>query len=102
MSELDKTTPVPTEIKCDSYDLNIVDRASHGEVIQASATNSERCEKRNAKHGGITDTKELRANLRMHCLPEALLEGSIPPLRRLSRGATPTDGTKAQAMFAVR
>jgi hypothetical protein len=30
------------------------------------------------KYGGITDAKELRANLRAHCLPESLLDGDIP------------------------
>jgi hypothetical protein len=30
------------------------------------------------KYGGITDANELRANLRMNCLPERLLDGEIP------------------------
>jgi hypothetical protein len=30
------------------------------------------------KYGGITDEKELRANLRAHCLPESLLDGDVP------------------------
>jgi hypothetical protein len=30
------------------------------------------------KYGGITDLDEMRANLRMNCLPESLLEGTIP------------------------
>lgn len=30
------------------------------------------------KYGGITDMAELRANLRMSCIPESLLEGAIP------------------------
>ncbi|MCX5689187.1 MAG: DUF262 domain-containing protein [Planctomycetota bacterium] len=30
------------------------------------------------KYGGITEEKELRANLRMHCLPESLLDGDVP------------------------
>ena len=30
------------------------------------------------KYGGITTMDELRANLRMSCLPEALLDGAIP------------------------
>ena len=30
------------------------------------------------KYGGITDTEELRANLRTHCLPDTLLDGEIP------------------------
>lgn len=30
------------------------------------------------KYGGITEMTEMRANLRMSCLPEALLDGEIP------------------------
>ncbi|MFA6043763.1 MAG: DUF262 domain-containing protein [Phycisphaerales bacterium] len=30
------------------------------------------------KYGGITEEKEMRANLRMHCLPESLLDGDVP------------------------
>jgi hypothetical protein len=30
------------------------------------------------KHGGITEIEEMRANLRMNCLPESLLDGDIP------------------------
>lgn len=30
------------------------------------------------KYGGITDLEEMRANLRMNCLPESLLDGVIP------------------------
>jgi hypothetical protein len=30
------------------------------------------------KYGGITDEKELRANLQAHCLPESLLDGPVP------------------------
>lgn len=30
------------------------------------------------KYGGITEMAEMRANLRMSCLPEALLDGDIP------------------------
>lgn len=30
------------------------------------------------KYGGITAEADLRANLRMHCLPEAMLDGDIP------------------------
>jgi hypothetical protein len=30
------------------------------------------------KYGGITDAADLRANFRMNCLPESLLEGEIP------------------------
>src|SRR4029453_6606260 len=30
------------------------------------------------KYGGITKAAELRANLRMHCLPESVIDGEIP------------------------
>ena len=30
------------------------------------------------KYGGITDIDDMRANLRMHCLPEGMLDGEIP------------------------
>jgi hypothetical protein len=30
------------------------------------------------KYGGITDEKELRANLRDHCVPEQMLDGDVP------------------------
>lgn len=31
------------------------------------------------KYGGITDLDEMRANLRMNCLPDSLLDGVVPP-----------------------
>lgn len=39
---------------------------------------AEQCADGAKKYGGITDTTELRENLRMSCLPESLLEGGIP------------------------
>jgi len=39
---------------------------------------AEQCDGGKKKYGGITDATELRANLRMSCLPEALLDGGIP------------------------
>ena len=39
---------------------------------------AEQCDGGKKKYGGITDDDELRANLRMHCLPESLLDGEIP------------------------
>lgn len=38
----------------------------------------EQCNGGKQKYGGITDERELRANLRVHCLPESLLDGQIP------------------------
>lgn len=39
---------------------------------------AEQCNGGAKKYGGITDRAEMRANLRMSCLPEALLDGEIP------------------------
>lgn len=39
---------------------------------------AEQCAGGKKKYGGITDATELRANLRMSCLPESLLDGGIP------------------------
>lgn len=41
----------------------------------------ELCEQVNGgkkKYGGITDAAHLRNNLRMHCVPESLLDGTVP------------------------
>jgi len=39
---------------------------------------AEQCAGGEKKYGGITELDELRANLRMSCLPESLLDGKIP------------------------
>jgi len=39
---------------------------------------AEQCAGGKKKYGGITDVADLRANLRMSCLPESLLDGEIP------------------------
>jgi hypothetical protein len=39
---------------------------------------AEQCNGSKKKYGGITDAAGLRANLRMSCLPETLLDGQIP------------------------
>jgi hypothetical protein len=38
----------------------------------------EQCAGGSKKYGGITDLDQMKANFRMHCLPETLLEGIIP------------------------
>jgi hypothetical protein len=38
---------------------------------------AEQCAGGKNKYGGITDLADLKANLRMHCLPELLLDGEI-------------------------
>ncbi len=40
---------------------------------------ADQCAGGKKKYGGITNADELRANLRMSCLPESLLEGKTPP-----------------------
>ena len=39
---------------------------------------AQQCAGGSKKYGGITERGELRANLRMSCLPESLLDGDIP------------------------
>jgi len=39
---------------------------------------AEQCDGGKRKYGGITDAADLRASLRMSCLPESLLDGEIP------------------------
>ena len=39
---------------------------------------AEQCAGDEKKYGGITDLADMKANLRMHCLPESLLDGRIP------------------------
>lgn len=40
---------------------------------------AQQCAGGKKKYGGITDPDALRANLRMSCLPESLLDGVVPP-----------------------
>jgi hypothetical protein len=39
---------------------------------------AEQCTGGNKKYGGITDLEDMKANLRMHSLPESLLDGNVP------------------------
>lgn len=39
---------------------------------------SEQCDGGAKRYGGITDPDEMRANLRMNCIPESLLDGEVP------------------------
>ncbi|OFW09806.1 MAG: hypothetical protein A3G20_03975 [Acidobacteria bacterium RIFCSPLOWO2_12_FULL_59_11] len=39
---------------------------------------AEQCAGGKKKYGGITSADDLRANLRVHCLSESLLDGDIP------------------------
>ncbi len=46
--------------------------------MKCERTLAEQCNGGPKKYGGITDPKELRANLAMSCLPETLLDGDVP------------------------
>lgn len=39
---------------------------------------ADQCNGGKRKYGGITDAAELRANLRMNCVPETMIDGKIP------------------------
>jgi hypothetical protein len=39
---------------------------------------AEQCDGGKARYGGITKKAEMRANLKMHCIPESMLDGQIP------------------------
>jgi hypothetical protein len=39
---------------------------------------AEQCGGGKKKYGGITNLADMKTNLRMHCLPESLLEGKVP------------------------
>jgi hypothetical protein len=40
---------------------------------------AEQCEGGTSRYGGITKKAEMRASLKMHCIPESMLDGDIPP-----------------------
>jgi len=39
---------------------------------------ADQCAGGKKKYGGITEIADLRANLRMHCLPKSLIDGAVP------------------------
>lgn len=39
---------------------------------------AEQCTGGKTRYGGITDPSEMRVNLRVHCVPESMLDGAIP------------------------
>lgn len=41
----------------------------------------EQCRKGQAVYGGITDEEELRENMRMHCLPDSTVDGTVESFR---------------------
>jgi len=52
-----------------------------------------------AKYGGITDEAELRQNLRTHCIPEAMLDGEIPPYEEFLKERRRLMGEKIRTWF---
>jgi hypothetical protein len=57
-------------------EINIAIGSKAPEVYFAAL--AEQCHGGKKKYGGITDVKEMRANLRVNCIPEAMLDGKIP------------------------
>lgn len=51
------------------------------------------------KYGGITEMAEMRANLRMSCLPEALLDGEIPDFGDFLEARRKLMATKIKTYF---
>lgn len=56
----------------------------------------EQCSGGKKKYGGITDMSELRANLRMHSLPESLLDRGDPAILRIFGKTSVPYGTEDQ------
>ena len=57
-------------------EINIAIRDKAPEKYFSELT--EQCAGGKKKYGGITDLTSMKANLRMHCMPETLLDGEIP------------------------
>lgn len=57
-------------------EINIAIGAKAPEIYFAEL--AEQCTGGKKKYGGITDRAGMIANMRMHCLPESLLDGQIP------------------------
>jgi hypothetical protein len=62
---------------------------------------AEQCAGGKKKYGGITVEAELRANLRVNCLPETLLEGAIPDFDAFLEERRRLMALKIQAWFEV-
>ena len=62
---------------------------------------AEQCAGGKKKYGGITDATELRANLRMSCLPESLLDGEIPTYDDFLEAAPQAHGAEDQDLVRV-
>jgi hypothetical protein len=60
---------------------------------------AEQCAGGKKKYGGITDRDELRANLRMSCLPESLLDGEIPTYDEFLEGRRKLMAQKIKSWF---
>jgi hypothetical protein len=60
----------------------------------------EQCSGGKKKYGGITDLEEMRANMKMSCLPEALLDGEIPSYDDFLRERRKLMAQKIKTWFA--
>jgi hypothetical protein len=61
---------------------------------------AEQCSGGKRKYGGITNLDELRANLRMHCLPDSLLEVKIPDYGQFLEERRRSMARKIEKFFA--
>lgn len=62
---------------------------------------AEQCTGGKKRYGGITDRDELRANLRMSCLPESLLDGEIPTYNDFLEERRKLMGQKIRTWFGA-
>lgn len=62
---------------------------------------AEQCNGGPKKYGGITDMDELRANLRMNCLPESMLDADIPTYDDFLEERRKLMAQKIKGWFAV-
>jgi hypothetical protein len=60
----------------------------------------EQCSGGKKKYGGITDLEEMRSNMKMSCLPEALLDGEIPSYDDFLRERRKLMAQKIKTWFA--
>lgn len=62
---------------------------------------AEQCNGGKAKYGGITNENEMRANLRMSCVPETLLDGVVPAYEDFLETRRALMAQKIKAWFEV-
>lgn len=62
---------------------------------------AEQCNGGRKKYGGITNPTDMRANLKMNCLPPTLLEGEIPPYDQFLEERRKLMALKIKAWYEV-